>query len=114
MERCINTSTCDRHFRVPNKSVCERTTDADLCQRSAWSEFSLDHLYKHAPRTKENSVIYARHYVTKIASFLSYYVDDKIKKCSEPIYCEYWTSKMLADELDEENTCLKKETRIPT
>ncbi|GKA92301.1 hypothetical protein Tco_0814226 [Tanacetum coccineum] len=45
---------------------------------------------------------------------ICYYVDDKIKKCSEPIYCEYWTSKMLADELDEENTCLKKETGIPT
>ncbi|GJW37360.1 hypothetical protein Tco_0060280 [Tanacetum coccineum] len=26
----------------------------------------------------------------------------------------YWTSKMLADELDEENACLKKKTRIPT
>ncbi|GJW84026.1 hypothetical protein Tco_0157171 [Tanacetum coccineum] len=73
-----------------------------------------DHLYKHAPRTKENNVICAGHYVTKIASFLGYCVDDEIKKCSEPIDCEYWTSKMLADELDEENTCLKKETGIPT
>ncbi|GJW18159.1 integrase, catalytic region, zinc finger, CCHC-type containing protein [Tanacetum coccineum] len=47
------------------------------------------------------------HYVTKIACFLGYCMDDEIKKCSEPIDCEYWTSKMLADELDEENTCLK-------
>ncbi|GJU01899.1 retrovirus-related pol polyprotein from transposon TNT 1-94 [Tanacetum coccineum] len=44
-----------------------------------------DHLYKHAPGTKENSVICAGHYVTKIASFLGYYMDDEIKKCSEPI-----------------------------
>ncbi|GJW46630.1 hypothetical protein Tco_0078276 [Tanacetum coccineum] len=73
-----------------------------------------DHLYKHASGTKENSVICAGHYVTKIACFLGYCVDDEIKKCSEPIDCEYWTSKMLADELDEENTCLKKETKMPT
>nr|GFB26079.1 hypothetical protein [Tanacetum cinerariifolium] len=30
------------------------------------------------------------------------------------IDCKYWTSRMLADELDEENTCLKKEAGIPT
>ncbi|GKA79886.1 hypothetical protein Tco_0786482 [Tanacetum coccineum] len=73
-----------------------------------------DHLYKHAPGTKENSVICAGHYVTRIASFLGYCMDEEIKKCSEPIDCEYWTSKMLADKLDEKNTCLKKKTRIPT
>ncbi|GKC97908.1 hypothetical protein Tco_1168183 [Tanacetum coccineum] len=73
-----------------------------------------DHLYKHAPGTKESSVICAGHYVTKIASSLGYCVDDEIKKCSEPIDCEYWTTKMLAEELDEENQCLLKETRIPT
>ncbi|GJV78034.1 retrovirus-related pol polyprotein from transposon TNT 1-94 [Tanacetum coccineum] len=38
----------------------------------------------------------------------------RIKKCLEPIDCEYWISKMLADELDVENTCLKKETKMPT
>ncbi|GJZ58746.1 retrovirus-related pol polyprotein from transposon TNT 1-94, partial [Tanacetum coccineum] len=73
-----------------------------------------DHLYKHAPGTKENSVICAGHYVTKIACSLGYYVDEEIKKCSELIDCDYWTSKMWADELDMENTCLKKETEIPT
>ncbi|GJY23034.1 hypothetical protein Tco_0396692 [Tanacetum coccineum] len=73
-----------------------------------------DHLYKHASGTKENSVICAGHYVTKIACFLGYYVDDEIKKCSKLIDCEYWISKMLADELDVENTCLKKETEMPT
>ncbi|GJZ55539.1 hypothetical protein Tco_0610732 [Tanacetum coccineum] len=73
-----------------------------------------DHLYKHAPGTKENSVICVGYYVTKIACFLCYCVNDEIKKFSEPIDCEYWTSRMLADELDEENTCLKKETEMPT
>ncbi|GKF40637.1 hypothetical protein Tco_0123979, partial [Tanacetum coccineum] len=62
------------------------------------------HLYKHASGTKENSAICVGHYVTKIASYLGYCMDDEIKKCSEPIDYEYWTSKMLADELDEENT----------
>ncbi|GJY69116.1 hypothetical protein Tco_0472098 [Tanacetum coccineum] len=73
-----------------------------------------DHLYKHTPGTKENSVICAGHYVTKISCFLGYCVDDEIKKCSEPIDCEYWISKMLEDELDVENTCLKKETEMRT
>ncbi|GJX04856.1 hypothetical protein Tco_0190772 [Tanacetum coccineum] len=53
-----------------------------------------DHLYKHVPRTKENSVICVGYYVTKIACFLGYYVDDVIKKCSEPIDYEYWISKI--------------------
>nr|GEU39363.1 hypothetical protein [Tanacetum cinerariifolium] len=74
----------------------------------------LDHLYKHAPKTKENNVICVGYYVTKIACFLGYYVDDEIKKCSELIECEYRTLKMLADELDVENTCLKKESEMPT
>nr|GEY17711.1 hypothetical protein [Tanacetum cinerariifolium] len=39
---------------------------------------------------------------------------DEIKKCPELIYCEYWTTKMLAEELDEKNKCLLKETGIPT
>ncbi|GKD33676.1 hypothetical protein Tco_1249185 [Tanacetum coccineum] len=46
--------------------------------------------------------------------FLGYCMDDEIKKYSEPIDCEYWISKMLANELDVENTCLKKETEMPT
>ncbi|GJV34566.1 hypothetical protein Tco_1394966 [Tanacetum coccineum] len=71
-------------------------------------------VHRNAPRTKENSVICAGHYVTKIAYFLGYCVDEEINKCSEPIDYDYWTSKMLADELDMENTCLKKETEMPT
>ncbi|GJS37987.1 hypothetical protein Tco_0536369 [Tanacetum coccineum] len=109
-------------------SLVHRVASRERCQkRGLWMMSALeesrrvnlawiitDHLYKHASGTKENSVICAGHYVTKIASFLGYCVDDEIKKCSEPIDCEYWTSKMLADELDGENTCLKKETGIPT
>nr|GEY06485.1 hypothetical protein [Tanacetum cinerariifolium] len=74
----------------------------------------VDHMYKHASRTKESSVICAGHYVTKIAISLGYCVDDEIKKSSEPIDYEYWTTKMLAEELDEKNQCLLEETRIPT
>ncbi|GJT19915.1 retrovirus-related pol polyprotein from transposon TNT 1-94 [Tanacetum coccineum] len=85
--------------RVASRERCQKR---DLWMMSALEEsrrvnlawIIADHLYKHAPRTKKNN--------------------DEIKKCSEPIDCEYWTSKMLADELDEENTCLKKETGIPT
>ncbi|GJT92811.1 hypothetical protein Tco_1081656 [Tanacetum coccineum] len=71
-------------------------------------------VHRHALGTKENSVICAGHYVTKIAGFLSYYVDEEIKKCSKPTDYDYWTSKMLADELDMDNTCLKKENEMPT
>ncbi|GJZ18539.1 hypothetical protein Tco_0554662 [Tanacetum coccineum] len=109
-------------------SLVHRVASRERCQkRDLWMMSALeqsrgvnlawiiaDHLYKHASGTKENSVICTGHYVTRIASFLGYCVDDEIKKYSKPIDCEYWTSKMLADELDEENTCLKKETRIPT
>ncbi|GJX33027.1 hypothetical protein Tco_0242882 [Tanacetum coccineum] len=47
-----------------------------------------DQLYKHAPGTKESSIICVGHCVTRIASSLGYCVDDEIKKCSEPIDCE--------------------------
>ncbi|GKD47886.1 hypothetical protein Tco_1276862 [Tanacetum coccineum] len=109
-------------------SLVHRVASRERCQkRDLWMMIALeesrgvnlawiiaDHFYKHAPRTKENSVICAGHYVTKIASFLGYYMDEEINKCSEPIDCDYWTSKMLAYELDLENTCLKKENEMPT
>ncbi|GKE18003.1 reverse transcriptase domain-containing protein [Tanacetum coccineum] len=102
---------------VASKERCQKR---DLWMMSALEEsrgvnlawIITNHLYKHALGTKENSVICAGHYVTKIACFLGYCVDDEM--CSESIDCEYWISKMLADELDVENTCLKKETEIPT
>ncbi|GKA87096.1 hypothetical protein Tco_0808807 [Tanacetum coccineum] len=62
-----------------------------------------DHLYKHAPGTKENSVICVGHYVTKIACFLGYCVNDEIKKCLErlimsidieDVWYDYFTSAM--------------------
>ncbi|GJZ83816.1 hypothetical protein Tco_0648989 [Tanacetum coccineum] len=98
----FNMTPCELHFR---RSTCGE-------EYLAW--IIADHLYKHASGTKENSVIYAGHYVTKIDCFLGYYVDDEIKKFSELIDCEYWISKILADELDVENTCLTKETKMPT
>nr|GEV38491.1 hypothetical protein [Tanacetum cinerariifolium] len=61
----------------------------------------LLHLCKLSSGLKENSLICGGHYVTKIASSLGYLVDEEVMKCSEPIECEKWTSKMLANELDE-------------
>nr|GEY47157.1 hypothetical protein [Tanacetum cinerariifolium] len=77
--------------RVASRERCQKR---DLWMMSALEEsrgvnlaWSItDHLYKYAPGTKENKLI----------------------------DCEYWTLKMLADELDVENTCLKKETKMPT
>nr|GFA97586.1 hypothetical protein [Tanacetum cinerariifolium] len=73
----------------------ERCQKWDLWMMSALEEsrgvnlawIIADHLYKYASGTKENSVICAGHYVTRIASFLGYCVDDEIKKCSELIEC---------------------------
>ncbi|GKD98027.1 hypothetical protein Tco_1381924, partial [Tanacetum coccineum] len=60
-----------------------------------------EHLCKHAPGLKENSLICGGHYVTKIAHSLGYLNEEEVAKCSEPIECETWTVKMLANELDE-------------
>ncbi|GKA77084.1 hypothetical protein Tco_0783545 [Tanacetum coccineum] len=82
--------------KVIVRSLVHRVASREICQKQdLWMMHALeesrrvnlawiiaDHLYKHAPGTKENIVI-----------------------------C---TSKMLADVLDLENTCLKKETEIPT
>ncbi|GJT77810.1 hypothetical protein Tco_1044535 [Tanacetum coccineum] len=64
------------------------------------------HLCKHDLGLKENSLICGGHYVTEIAKSLGYFVDEEVAKCSEPIECEKWTSKMLVSELDEENCTL--------
>ncbi|GKB75406.1 hypothetical protein Tco_0942301 [Tanacetum coccineum] len=100
--------------KVIDRSLVHRVASRERYQKQDLWIIIADHLYKHAPGTKENSVICAGYNVTKIACFLGYCVDDEIKKCSEPIDCKYWISKMLADELDVENTCLKKETEMPT
>ncbi|GKE88606.1 hypothetical protein Tco_1566081, partial [Tanacetum coccineum] len=65
-----------------------------------------DHLYKHVPGTKENSVICGIHYVTKITCFLGFCVDDEIKKCSEPI-----DSKEGSSELRQEHRGLNSSWR---
>ncbi|GJR67985.1 hypothetical protein Tco_0014050 [Tanacetum coccineum] len=65
---------------------------------------------KHARGLKENSLICRGHYVTKIAKSLEYLADEEVSKCSEPIECEKWTSKMLVSELDEENYTFLNET----
>nr|GEV95451.1 ribonuclease H-like domain-containing protein [Tanacetum cinerariifolium] len=78
--------------RLASREICQKR---DLWMMSALEEsrgvnlawIIADHLYKHASGTKE---------------------------CPEPIYYEYWTTKMLAEELDEKNKCLLKETGIPT
>ncbi|GKE18145.1 hypothetical protein Tco_1425722, partial [Tanacetum coccineum] len=76
-------------------SLVHRVASMERCQkRDLWMMSALeesrrvnlawiiaDHLYKLAPGTKENRVICAGHYVTKIACFLGYCVDDEIKKC---------------------------------
>ncbi|GKE07147.1 hypothetical protein Tco_1399165 [Tanacetum coccineum] len=65
-----------------------------------------EYLYKSALGIKENSAIYGGHYLIKIAQSLGYYVDEETEKCSKPIECEKWTTKMLAKELDLDNQTL--------
>nr|GEY78108.1 hypothetical protein [Tanacetum cinerariifolium] len=105
-----NQGNRNRDAPISNAPVGTSTTNALVVQDGieescgvnlAW--IIADHLYNHASGTKESSGICAGHYITKIASSLGYCVDDEIKKCSEPIDCEYWTMKMLAGELDEKN-----------
>ncbi|GKB30169.1 hypothetical protein Tco_0869570 [Tanacetum coccineum] len=72
-----------------------------------------EHLCKHALGLKENSLICGGHYVTKIAKSLGCLVNEEVKKCSEPIECEKWTTKMLANELALENYTLLQPTLSP-
>ncbi|GKA30942.1 hypothetical protein Tco_0717247, partial [Tanacetum coccineum] len=72
-----------------------------------------EYLYMSALGIKENSAICGGHYMTKITQSLGYYVDEEIEKCSEPIECEKWTTKMLAKELDLDNQTLLQSTLLP-
>ncbi|GJT79582.1 hypothetical protein Tco_1053924, partial [Tanacetum coccineum] len=72
-----------------------------------------EHLCKHAPGLKENSLICGDHYVTKITKSLGYLMNEEVGKCSKPIECEKWTTKMLANELDLENYTLLQPTLSP-
>ncbi|GJZ97686.1 hypothetical protein Tco_0670139 [Tanacetum coccineum] len=87
----------------------ERCQKRDMCMMSALEEslginlawVIVEHLCKHASGLKENSLICGGHYVIKIAHSLGYLNDEEVAKCSEPIECETWTARMLANELDE-------------
>nr|GEZ35944.1 hypothetical protein [Tanacetum cinerariifolium] len=82
------------------------------CERL--SKLQAEHLCKHAPSLKENSLICRRHYVTKIAHSLGYLNEVEVAKCSKPIEYETWIVKMLANELDETNhTLMQNEQEAP-
>ncbi|GKA51233.1 ribonuclease H-like domain-containing protein, partial [Tanacetum coccineum] len=73
-----------------------------------------EHLCKHAPGLKENSLICGGHYVTKISHLLGYLNEEEVAKCSKPIEYETWTIKILANELDEgTHTLMKTEHEAP-
>ncbi|GJT77019.1 hypothetical protein Tco_1043744 [Tanacetum coccineum] len=73
-----------------------------------------EHLCKHAPGLKENSLICGGHYLTKIAHLLGYLNEEEVVKCSEPIVCKTWTVRMLVNELDEgTHTLLQIEQEAP-
>ncbi|GJW29309.1 hypothetical protein Tco_0046184 [Tanacetum coccineum] len=103
-----------------------RTRSKDRCQKKElWMMSALEerhtvnvawviaeYLCKNALGIKENSDIFRCHYVTKIAKSLGYYVDEELDKCSEPIECEKWTTKMFAKEFDMQNRHLQQEVLL--
>ncbi|GJV69182.1 hypothetical protein Tco_1484691 [Tanacetum coccineum] len=107
-------------------SLVHRAGSKERCQkRDMWIMSALEesrginlawviaeHLCKHDLGLKENSLICGGHYVTKIASSLGYLMDEEVMKCSKPIECEKWTSKMLANELDEDIYTLMQTGRV--
>ncbi|GJW57691.1 retrovirus-related pol polyprotein from transposon TNT 1-94 [Tanacetum coccineum] len=107
-------------------SLVHRVGSKERCQkRDLWLMSALDesrgidlawviaeHLFKHAPGLKENSLICGGHYVTEIAKSLGYLADEEVSKCLEPIECGKWTAKMLASELDEDIHTLFQTTRV--
>ncbi|GJV16343.1 hypothetical protein Tco_1361666 [Tanacetum coccineum] len=102
------------HMRIVHRlivgSLVHRLGSKERCQkRDLWMMSALEesrginlawviaeHLCKHALGLKENSLICGGHYVTEIAKSWGYLLDEEVAKCSEPIECEKWTSKMLA------------------
>ncbi|GKB73260.1 hypothetical protein Tco_0934672 [Tanacetum coccineum] len=100
----------------------ERCKKRDMWMMSALEESQginlawviAEHLCKHASGLKENSLIYGGYSVTKIAHSLGYLNEEEVAKCSEPIECETWTVRMLANELDEEtHTLMQTEQKAP-
>nr|GEU54658.1 ribonuclease H-like domain-containing protein [Tanacetum cinerariifolium] len=105
-------------YRLRSKETCQKR---DLWMMNALEESRginlawviAEHLCKHAPGLKENSLIYGGHYATKIAKSLGYLVNKEVGKCSEPIECGKWTTKMLENEFDMENYMLLRPTLSP-
>ncbi|GJT00094.1 ribonuclease H-like domain-containing protein [Tanacetum coccineum] len=107
-------------------SLVHRASSKERCQkRDMWTMSALEesrginlawviaeHLCKHAPGLKENSLICGGHYVTKIAHSLEYLNEEEVAKCSEPIEYETWTAKMLANELDEATHSLMQTEQV--
>nr|GEY28495.1 hypothetical protein [Tanacetum cinerariifolium] len=89
--------------RAGSKERCQKR---DMWMMSAMEELQginlawviPEHLCKHASGLKENSLICGGHYMTKIDHSLGYLNDEDVEKCLEPIECEIWTLKMLANE----------------
>ncbi|GKE74784.1 hypothetical protein Tco_1536825 [Tanacetum coccineum] len=107
----------DAYWQASIKETCQKR---DLWLMSLLEESCginlawviVKHLCKHASGLKENSLICGGHYVTKISQSLGYLVDEDVAKCSEPIECEKWTSKMLVSELDEDVHTLLQTTQV--
>ncbi|GJY85848.1 hypothetical protein Tco_0499874 [Tanacetum coccineum] len=82
-------------------SLVHRACSKETCQkRDLWLMSALEesrsinlswviaeHVCKHAPGLKENSIICEGHYVTKISQSLGYLMDEEVAKYSEPIEC---------------------------
>ncbi|GJV92306.1 hypothetical protein Tco_1540119 [Tanacetum coccineum] len=77
-------------YRAGSKERCQKR---DMWMMSALEESRginlawviAEHLCKHAPGLKENSLICGGHYVTKIAHSLGYLNEEEVAKCLKPI-----------------------------
>ncbi|GJX92998.1 hypothetical protein Tco_0347584 [Tanacetum coccineum] len=103
--------------RAGSKERCQKR---DIWMMSALEESRginlawviVEHLCKHAPGLKENSLICGGHYVAKIAHSLGYLNEEEVAKCSEPIKYETWTANILANELDEATHTLMQAEQV--
>ncbi|GJS90114.1 hypothetical protein Tco_0772750 [Tanacetum coccineum] len=104
-------------LRAGSKERCQKrdlwmmsALEESRCINLAW--VIAEHLCKHAPGLKENSLICGGHYVTKITKSLRYLVEEEVAKCSELIEYENWSAKMLASGLDEDVHTFLQTTRV--
>ncbi|GKA57582.1 retrovirus-related pol polyprotein from transposon TNT 1-94 [Tanacetum coccineum] len=87
--------------------------DKQFDHKDYWTRVGKPTLTNHKEVLVKEPLMRIVHKVI-IGSLVHRVANDEIKKFSELIDCEYWISKILADELDVENTCLTKETKMPT